>query len=56
MKIKPALLTGLLITSLAALHAADPTTNSLGMKLMPIQPGTFTGIKFRLIAKLKTMI
>ena len=28
-----------LITSL---HAAEPITNSIGMKLMPIQPGTFT--------------
>ncbi len=28
-----------LITSL---HAAEPVTNSIGMKLMPIQPGTFT--------------
>ena len=28
-----------LITSL---HAAEPITNSVGMKLMPIQPGTFT--------------
>jgi sulfatase modifying factor 1 len=35
-------ITSVLLTSLAALHAADPTTNSLGMKLMPIQPGTFT--------------
>ena len=23
-------------------HAAEPITNSIGMKLMPIQPGTFT--------------
>ena len=28
-----------LITSL---HAAEPITNSIGMKLMPIEPGTFT--------------
>ena len=30
------------MASLAALHAAEPITNSISMKLMPIQPGTFT--------------
>jgi formylglycine-generating enzyme required for sulfatase activity len=35
-------ITAVLLTSLAALHAAEPITNSIGMKLMPIQPGTFT--------------
>ena len=28
--------------SVTALHAAEPITNSVGMKLMPIQPGAFT--------------
>ena len=41
MKRTPTLLTALLLTPLA-LHAAEPITNSLGMKLMPIKPGTFT--------------
>jgi sulfatase modifying factor 1 len=36
------LLTTVLVTSLAAGHAAAPLTNSIGMKVMPIQPGTFT--------------
>ena len=34
--------TALLLAPLVALHAAEPVTNSIGMKLMPIQPGTFT--------------
>lgn len=41
MKRTPTLLTALLLAPLA-LHAAEPVTNSIGMKLMPIQPGTFT--------------
>ena len=32
----------LLLGSLASLPAAEPVTNSLGMQLMPIAPGTFT--------------
>jgi formylglycine-generating enzyme required for sulfatase activity len=32
----------LLIAPLAALHAAEPITNSIGMKLVRIEPGTFT--------------
>lgn len=32
----------LLFPPLAALPAAEPVTNSIGMKLVPIQPGTFT--------------
>jgi formylglycine-generating enzyme required for sulfatase activity len=39
---KHRLLTALLLAPLAALHAAEPITNSIGMKLMPIAPGTFT--------------
>jgi formylglycine-generating enzyme required for sulfatase activity len=31
-----------LIAALLPLHAAEPITNSLGMKLMPIDPGKFT--------------
>ena len=34
--------TTLLLAPLAALHAAAPTTNSIGMKLVRIAPGTFT--------------
>jgi hypothetical protein len=30
------------MASLAALHAAEPVTNSIGMKLVRIEPGTFT--------------
>ena len=32
----------LLFPPLAVLPAAEPVTNSIGMKLVPIQPGTFT--------------
>lgn len=32
----------LLLAPLAALHATEPIINSLGMKFVPIQPGTFT--------------
>ncbi len=32
----------LLLAPLAALHAAEPITNSLGMKLVRIEPGTLT--------------
>ena len=35
-------LTALLLASQAALRAAEPITNSIGMKLVPISPGTFT--------------
>ena len=30
------------IALLTSLHAAEPITNSIGMKLVPIEPGTFT--------------
>ena len=36
------LLTTFVLYSLTPLHAAEPITNSIGMKLVPIQPGTFT--------------
>ena len=36
------ILTALLLAPLAALHAAEPITNSVGMKLVRIEPGTFT--------------
>ncbi|MBM3861333.1 MAG: hypothetical protein FJ395_17030, partial [Verrucomicrobia bacterium] len=41
---KPAhtLLTPLLLAPLAALHAAESVTNSVGIKLVRIEPGTFT--------------
>ncbi len=42
MKTSLALLTALLLAPLAALHAGEAVTNSIDMKLMPIQPGTFT--------------
>ena len=42
MKHTLALLTALLLAPLAALHAAEPITNSVGMKLVRIDPGTFT--------------
>jgi hypothetical protein len=32
---------GLLLAPLAVLHAAEPVTNSIGMKLVRIEPGTF---------------
>ena len=35
-------LAALLFPPLAVLQAAEPVTNSIGMKLVPIQPGTFT--------------
>ncbi len=35
-------LTVFLLASLAALHAAEPITNSIGMLLVPISPGMFT--------------
>ena len=35
------LVTAFLLVS-PALHAAEPVVNSIGMRLMPIQPGTFT--------------
>ena len=40
MKPASSLLTALLL-ALRALHAAEPVANSIGMKLVPIQPGTF---------------
>lgn len=40
MKISFKLLTTLLLAPLATLHA-EPITNSIGMKLVHIQPGTF---------------
>lgn len=42
MKSTPSLLTALLLAPLAALDAAEPVTNSIGMKLVRIEPGTFT--------------
>ena len=42
MKLTLTLLTALLLAPLAALHAAESITNSIGMKLVPIEPGTFT--------------
>lgn len=36
------LLTTVLVTSLAVGHAAEPLTNSIGMPLVRIEPGTFT--------------
>ncbi|GDY07404.1 hypothetical protein LBMAG52_08900 [Planctomycetia bacterium] len=42
MKLTLALLTSLLLSPLAVIHAAEPVTNSLGMKLVRIEPGTFT--------------
>jgi formylglycine-generating enzyme required for sulfatase activity len=36
------ILASFILYSLTPLHAAEPTANSVGMKLMPIQPGTFT--------------
>ncbi len=41
MNIHPAFLSALLLAA-AALPAAEPITNSLGMKLVRIEPGTFT--------------
>jgi sulfatase modifying factor 1 len=41
MNIHPAFLSALLLAS-AALPAAEPVTNSIGMKLVRIEPGTFT--------------
>jgi formylglycine-generating enzyme required for sulfatase activity len=41
-KFMKSLLAALLLAPLAALHAAEPITNSVGMKLVPIQSGTFT--------------
>ena len=41
MNIHPAFLSPLLLAS-AALPAAEPVTNSIGMKLVRIEPGTFT--------------
>jgi formylglycine-generating enzyme required for sulfatase activity len=38
----PTFLTVLLLAPLAALHAAEPITNSIGMKLVRIEAGTFT--------------
>ena len=32
----------ILLAPLVALHAAEPITNSIGMKLVRIEPGTFT--------------
>ena len=34
--------TALLLAPLATLHAAEPVTNSVGMKLVRIEPGSFT--------------
>ena len=42
MKSPLTMLTALLLAPLAVLHASEPITNSIGMKLVPIQPGTFT--------------
>ena len=42
MKSTLTLLTTSVLCSLAALHAAEPVTNSIGMKLVRIEPGTFT--------------
>ena len=42
MKPTHTLLTTSVLCSLAALHAAEPVTNSIGMKLVRIEPGTFT--------------
>jgi len=42
MKPTVTLLPALLLAPLAALHAAEPITNSVGMKLVRIEPGTFT--------------
>jgi formylglycine-generating enzyme required for sulfatase activity len=42
MKPSFALLSALLLAPLTALQAAEPITNSLGMKLVRIEPGTFT--------------
>jgi formylglycine-generating enzyme required for sulfatase activity len=36
------LLAALLLAPLAAVHAAEPVANSIGMKLVRIEPGTFT--------------
>jgi hypothetical protein len=36
------LLSALLLADFAALHAAEPVTNSIGMKLVPIAPGRIT--------------
>ncbi|MFM9167560.1 MAG: hypothetical protein ACKOQ9_04445, partial [Verrucomicrobiota bacterium] len=35
------ILTTLLLAPQTALHAAEPITNSVGMKLVPIAPGSF---------------
>jgi|DEB19_MinimDraft_3_1074340.scaffolds.fasta_scaffold14943_2 sulfatase modifying factor 1 len=42
MRVKHTVFTGVLITSLASLPAAEPITNSIGMKLVRIEAGTFT--------------
>ena len=42
MKHNLTLLTVLLLSPLTAMHAAEPITNSIGMKLVRIEPGTFT--------------
>ncbi len=42
MKHNLTLLTVLLLSPLTAIHAAEPITNSIGMKLVRIEPGTFT--------------
>ena len=41
---KPTLIfiAALLLALLGVLHSAEPIINSIGMKLMPIQSGTFT--------------
>ena len=41
MKPNLTLLTSLLLAPLAELHAAEPVTNSIGLKLVRIEPGTF---------------
>jgi sulfatase modifying factor 1 len=37
-----AILHAIALSAIGALRAAEPLTNSIGMKLMPIQPGSFT--------------
>lgn len=42
LKLVAVVLATLLLAPLSELHAAEPVTNSIGMKLIPIEPGTFT--------------
>lgn len=41
MKATPPILTTHFLAPLTAIHAAEPITNSIGMKLVRIEPGTF---------------